>query len=378
MGGSASRPITLVSAPAGYGKTTLLRQWVADIAPVVRLDPAEITDYWQLWQQVSRALSLPAVTLILDDLHLLERDRSMGPLRDALRQASGTRRLVIATRSDPILALHEARLAGNVVELRAEDLAFDEDETRLFLAANHVAVSAEQARALWVHTEGWPAGLRLSTTPLSQAAHSEEAFSTLLHGDTAVGSYLMGQALSYTDDDLRDFLLKTSVSEFLDAELAEQLTGRSDSALLLERAYSRPGFLHRHPEQRWPYRYHPMFRALLLAELMRSAPNDVRRLSALTAEWFSREGEHVRAVPAAVQGQAWDVLAESVLVGSCLALATGDWGWVGTAIARLPAAHRGANLSVRLASALIKLGTGARTEAIAAASAILNDAPRAS
>ena len=134
--------------------------------------------------------------MILDDLHLLERDRSTGPLRDALRQASGTRRLVIATRSDPILALHEARLAGKVVELRAEDLAFDEDETRLFLAANHVAVSAEQARALWVHTEGWPAGLRLSTTPLSQAAHSDDAFSTLLHGDTAVGSYLMGQALS--------------------------------------------------------------------------------------------------------------------------------------------------------------------------------------
>jgi LuxR family transcriptional regulator, maltose regulon positive regulatory protein len=378
LGGSASRPITLISAPAGYGKTTLLRQWVADIAPVIRLDPAEITDYWQLWQQVSHALGLPAVTLILDDLHLLERDRSTGPLRDALRQASGTRRFVIATRSDPILALHEARLAGKVVELRAEDLAFDEDETRLFLAANHVAVSAEQARALWVHTEGWPAGLRLSTTPLSQAAHSDDAFSTLLHGDTAVGSYLMGQALSYTADDLRDFLLKTSVSEFLDAELAEQLTGRSDSALLLERAHSRPGFLHRHPEQRWPYRYHPMFRALLLAELMRSAPNDVRRLSALTAEWFSRQGEHVRAVPAAVQGRAWNVLAESVLVGSCLALATGDWGWVGSAIARLPAAHRDANLSVRLASALIKLGTGARTEAIAAASAILNDAPRAS
>ena len=345
---------------------------------MVRLDPAEITDYWQLWQQVSHALSQPTVTLIIDDLHLLERDRSTGPLRAALRRASATRRLVIATRSDPILALHEARLAGKVVELRADDLAFDEDETRLFLAANRVAVSTEQARALWVHTEGWPAGLRLSTTPLSQAAHAEEAFSTLLHGDTAVGSYLMGQALAYTADDLRDFLLKTSVSEFLDAELAEQLTGRSDSSLLLERAYSQPGFVHRHPEQRWPYRYHPMFRALLLAELMRSAPEEVRRLSALAADWFSRQGEHVRAVPAAVQAQAWDVLAESVLAGSCLALATGDWGWVGTAIARLPAAHRDANLGVRLASALIKLGTGARTEAMAAASAILNDAPRAS
>jgi LuxR family maltose regulon positive regulatory protein len=342
------------------------------------LDPAEVTDYWQLWQQVSHALSLPAATLILDDLHLLERDRSTGPLRDALRQAGRTHRFVIATRSDPIVALHEARLAGNVVELRAEDLAFDEDETRLFLTANHIAVSEEQARALWMHTEGWPAGLRLSTTPLSQATHSEEAFSTLLHGDTAVGSYLMGQALSYTANDLREFLLKTSVSEFLDAELAEQLTGRPDSALLLEQAYNQPGFLHRHPEQRWPYRYHPMFRALLLGELMRFAPDDVRRLSALAADWFSQQGEHVRAVPVAVQGQSWDVLAESVLAGSCLALATGDWGWVGSAIARLPAAHRDANLSVRLAAALIKLRTGGRTEAIASASAILRDASDAS
>ena len=186
----------------------------------------------------------------------------------------------------------------------------------------------------------------------------------------------MGQALSYTADDLRDFLLKTSVSEFLDAELAEQLTGRSDSALLLERAYSRPGFLHRHPEQRWPYRYHPMFRALLLAELMRSAPNDVRRLSALTAEWFSeRASTFVRyrrrcRVKRGMSSpsRSWSAHA---------------WRWrpgigdVGAAIARLPAAHRDANLSVRLASALIKLGTGT-AEAIAGASAILNDAPRAS
>src|SRR4029450_13787645 len=108
-------------------------QWVADITPVVRLDPAEITDYWQLWQQVSHALSLPAVTLILDDLHLFERDRSSGQRREARRRAGETRRLVIATRSDPILALHEARLAGMVVELRAEDFAFDADDTPLVL-----------------------------------------------------------------------------------------------------------------------------------------------------------------------------------------------------------------------------------------------------
>jgi LuxR family maltose regulon positive regulatory protein len=370
LGERPAQPITLVSAPAGYGKTTLLRQWTSASGPVIYLDPAEISDHWQLWQQVREALTLSTVTVIIDDLHLLEHDRGRGPLKDALRRANATRRLVIATRSDPILALHEARLAGKVREIRADELAFDEDETRRFLAANDITVSAEQAYALWVHTEGWPAGLRLSTTPLSRGPHTDEAFSSLLQGDTAVGSYLMGQALAYTADDLREFLLQTSVSEFLDAELAEKLTGRSDSALLLERAHVQPGFLHRLSEGRWPYRYHPMFRALLLAELMGAASGEVRRLSALAAEWFAGRGEHVRAAALAVQGQSWNVLAESILAGSCVALATGDGSWVRHALTQLPAAHLEADVHVRLASILLMIGTGARREALLAAAPI--------
>ena len=344
---------------------------------MVRLDPAEITDQWQLWQQVSEALGRSVVTVIIDDLHLLERDRGTVLLRNALRRAGGKRRLVIATRSDPILALHEARMAGKVLEIRADELAFDEDETQLFLAANHVAVSTEQAYALWVHTEGWPAGLRLSTTPLSSGAHSEEAFSTLLQGDSAVGSYLMGQALAYTADDLREFLLQTSVSEFLDAELAGALTGRTDSALMLEQAHIQPGFLHRLPDRRWPYRYHPMFRALLLAELMRSAPDEVRRLSAVAATWFSRHGEHVRAATLALQGRSWSVLAESVLAGSCAALVTGEWSWVRSTFAPLPDSDFEASLSVRLAAVLLKLASGARTEAMQASTALVKNSPPA-
>jgi LuxR family maltose regulon positive regulatory protein len=372
---SASEPITLVSAPAGYGKTTLLQQWAPDTGPVVRLDPVETTDGWELWRRITDALSIEAVTLIIDDVHLLEGKRSTWLLKDALHLADDMRHIVIATRRDPILALHAARLAGKVQEIRADDLAFDEDETRLFLRANDIAVSPEQAHALWLHTEGWPAGLRLSTTPLSHGAHSDPAFSTLLHGDTAVGSYLMGQALAYSTDDVRTFLLQTAVSEFLDVELAQELTGRSDAALLLERVRYQPGFLHQLTEGRWPYRYHPMFRALLLAELMRSSPEELRRLSARAAAWFSKQGEHIRAAPLAVQGQSWEALGEAVLAGSCVALGTGDWTWVRTEFGRPPPSRRDGDLSMLLSSVLISLGTGARMEAMASLSEILDGRP---
>ena len=374
--GSSASPITLVSAPAGYGKTTLLQQWAPDTGgPVVRLDPVETTDSWQLWRRITDALSLQAVTLIIDDVHLLEGNRSTWLLKDALYLADDMRHIVIATRRDPILALHAARLSGKVREIRADELAFDEDETRLFLTANNIVVSPEQTRALWLHTEGWPAGLRLSTTPLSHGAHSGDAFSTLLHGDTAVGSYLMGQALAYTADDVRTFMLQTAVSEFLDVELAQELTGRSDAALLLERVRHQPGFLHRLTGGRWPYRYHPMFRALLLAELMRSSPEELRRLSARAAGWFSKQGEHIRAAPLAVQGQSWEALGEAVLAGSCVALATGDWTWVSAEFARLPASRQDGDLGMSLSSVLISLGTGARMQAMASLSGILDGRP---
>ena len=314
------------------------------------------------------------VTVIIDDLHLLAGERNNQELTEVLRRAGGSKHLVIATRSDPIVALHEMRLAGEVREIRADELAFDESETEQFLAANEIVVTPEQTHALWIHTEGWPAGLRLSTTPLSRGADSQEAFSTLLHGDTAVGSYLMGQALAYTSDGLRDFLLRTSVTEFLDADLAQELSGRPDSALLLEQVHSQPGFLHRLSAGRWPYRYHPMFRALLLAELTRSAPAVARRLSSVAAARLLAHGEHTRSAQLARQGKAWKILGHAILAGSCVSLATGDWTWTRTESDRLPSSYQETSLSIRLSSALMMAETGARSEAMASVSALLSSA----
>ena len=118
-----------------------------------------------------------------------------------------------------------------------------------------------------------------------------------------------------------------------------------------------------------------MFRALLLAELMRSSPEEVPRLSARAAGWFSKQGEHIRAAPLALQGQSWEVLSEAVLAGSCVALATGDWTWVRAEFARLPLSRREGDLSMLLSSVLASIGTGARMEAMALLSAILDGRP---
>ena len=130
-------------------------------------------------------------------------------------------------------------------------------------------------------------------------AHSDDAFSTLLHGDTAVGSYLMGQALAYTAEDVRTFLLQTAVGERVPRRRACARTHRPLRCGVAVGTSALPaGFSPSAHGRPLALSYHPMFRALLLAELMRSSPEELRRLCRLqAAAWFSQQGEHIRAAP---------------------------------------------------------------------------------
>ena len=125
----------------------------------------------------------------------------------------------------------------------------------------------------------------------------------------------MGQALAYTLDDLREFLLQTSVSESLDAELAEKLTGRSDSALLLERARVQPGFLESTVRESLALSLPPDVSCPAACRTHGHGLGEVRRLSALAAEWFASHGEYARAAPLAVQGQSRGCLLTPILAG---------------------------------------------------------------
>ena len=219
--------------------------------------------------------------LIIDDVHLLEGSRSTWLLKDALHRAK-KRHIVLATRRDPILALHAARLAGKVREIRAHTCS-PSTKTRPACSSPRTTSPSAQSKHMRFgsHTEGWPAGLRLSTTPLSHGARSDDALSNLLHGDTAVGSYLMGQALGYTADDVRGFLLQTSVSEFLDVELAQELTGRSDCARYSSEYIRSRVFCIDSPVGDGPTVTTRCFVRCCLPSCCGRSPDEVQRLSAL-------------------------------------------------------------------------------------------------
>src|ERR1700760_1335514 len=167
--------------------------------------------------------------MIIDDLHELNSPDALTPLSRLLSNLPPNGRAILATRHDLPLGLHQLRLAGELTEIRAADLRFTERETRELLDASGIALSEAGAALLHQRTEGWAAGLRLAA--LSPASHPEpERFVTEFSGsDRMVTEYLLAEMLDRQPADVQDLLLRTSVLDQVNRELADVLTGRPGS-----------------------------------------------------------------------------------------------------------------------------------------------------
>ena len=326
--------MTIISAPAGSGKTSLLRAWadrpgqphrlaVMQVqrdqhdaqqfwlallsavrqasAPASRAEPPAATPDFNGRAMVDRVLSELAdqrgrLILVIDDLHELISPDALAQLTRLLTNLPGDVHAVLATRRDLPLRLHQLRLAGELAEIRAADLRFTERETRELLDASGIALSEAGAALLHQRTEGWAAGLRLAAISLAGHPDPERFVAEFSGSDRTVAEYLIAEMLERQPDDVKDLLLRTSLLDRVNGELADLLTGRPGSErILLELEDANAFVVSLDPERTW-FRYHHLFADLLRLELRRTLPEEVPALHRRAAEWFIQHGQVVDAI----------------------------------------------------------------------------------
>jgi LuxR family transcriptional regulator, maltose regulon positive regulatory protein len=264
--------VTVVSAPAGSGKTVLLRSWIgaaglaecAAWVPVGRderdpqrfwisvlgalrrtapgsglvreLAPAPELDGWAITERLLKDLAPPAepLWLVVDDAHELGADQALRQLELLVMRAPPRLRFVLATRRDLRLGLHRLRLEGELTEIRADDLRFTLAEARELLAAAGVQLSEPALGMLYARTEGWAAGRRLAA--LSLSGHPDPGrFAAEFSGtERTVADYLMAEVLNRQPGEVRRLLLRTSVLDRVNGELADLLTGDDGGERVLQ------------------------------------------------------------------------------------------------------------------------------------------------
>ena len=331
---AAARKVTIISAPAGSGKTSLLRAWadrqgqrhrlailqvqrnqqdaqqfwlaLLDVvrhasATAGRAGPPAATPDFNAPAMVDRVLSELAdagagLTLVIDDLHELTCPEAPAQLSRLLTNLPADVHAMLTTRYDLRLGLHQLRLAGELAEIRAADLRFTERETRMLLDASGIALSEAGAALLHQRTEGWAAGLRLAAISLAGHPDPERFVAEFSGSDRTVAEYLVAEMLERQPADVQDLLLRTSLLDRVNGELADLLTGRSGSErILLELADANAFVVPLDPERAW-FRYHHLFGDLLRLELRRTLPEEVPALHRRAAGWFIRQGQVVDAI----------------------------------------------------------------------------------
>jgi LuxR family maltose regulon positive regulatory protein len=370
-----ARRVVQVSAPPGSGKTVLLRSWIAEsgragCAAWVSV-PGEERDPQQLWISVTGALRATVtgsalvrgltaapdldgwlaverlledlasledrVWLVIDDLHDLCSPEALRQLELLIMRAPPALRFVLVTRHDLGLGLHRLRLAGELTEIRTADLHFSPAEARDLFAAAGIELPDAALALLYDRTEGWAAGLRLAA--LSLAGHPDpERFAAEFGGsERTVAEYLLAEVLERQSEEARRLLLRTSILDRVNGELADLLTGGSGAERILQQLEKSGAFVLSLDARRSWFRYHQLFADLLQLELRVSAPAELRALHTAAAGWYAEHGYPVEAVRHAEAAQDW-VLAARVLSDHWVGLGLNGLG--GTAhelLARFPA-----------------------------------------
>ena len=332
--------LTLVSAPAGFGKTTLLSDWLTNlernrpevgtgwlsldtgdndpvrllshlVAALARMGlPTEstanalqpgaatsavLTELVNAVAQAAEAAPDRRWVLVLDDYHVIEAVDVHEALAFLLEHLPDALQLAVATRSDPPWPLARLRSRGQLTEVRAADLRFTPQEAGEFLnRLMGLELTAAEVAALEDRTEGWVAGLQLAALSLRDVRDPSDvaAFIEDFAGSHRfVIDYLADEVLARQPDDVREFLLSTAVLDRLHADLCDAVTGRSDGAAMLEHLERGNLFLVPLDDRRTWFRYHHLFADVLRARLLADRPDRVPTLHRNASGWYAARGD---------------------------------------------------------------------------------------
>jgi LuxR family transcriptional regulator, maltose regulon positive regulatory protein len=323
---SQAAPFVCVVAPAGYGKTTLLGQWAErtgdrvawvsvdrhDNDPVVlltylavALDRVEPID-----SGVFQALTAPGVSVlatavprfasavsqmtepvavVLDHLELLDNRECLDAVAELAKRLPAGSQLVLASRRTPPLPVALLRAQGHLVEVGVDELAMDEREARALLEGAGVGLADAEAAELVGRTEGWPVGLYLAALALKAGGQHHAGFG-FTGDDRFMADYVQSELLAHLPPELMTFLTRTAVLERLSGPLCDAVLATSGSGRILSSLEESNLLLMALDRQRDWYRYHQLFRELLLAELERREPELVHGLHTRAATWYEANG----------------------------------------------------------------------------------------
>ena len=332
--------MTLISAPAGTGKTVAIATWAASgraPGPVIWIEVGDLgTSVAGLWATLIKALRRAGVwvrqkpadavagmyptvvdelsgevaehreplTVVLDCNDELPADTAAA-LHQLLVGAAGRLRLVLLCRADPLLPLHRYRLAQSVVEVRMADLAFTTAEARELLLRRGVDLSPDVVESVNERTHGWAAGLLLAAMSMAGTRDPVRSAQELSGAAGPIAEYLLAEVLEKQPATVRDALLRSSLVEVLRPGLIEVLIGEGGARALamLSRGSA---FVDEVPAQPGWYRYHPLFRELLCAQFNYESPDEAVRLRMAVADWYAENGLLDDAVRTAIAVSAWD------------------------------------------------------------------------
>ena len=345
--------LTLISAPPGFGKTTVLAEWLAAsdsddrVTAWVSLDPTD-NESGSFWESVATAIDrvipdagatiallqdaqLPPIetvmtmlvnelggagtdiVLVLDDYHAIEAGEIHDQVAYLLEHVPPSAHIVITTRSDPPFPLARLRAQGQLVEVRAVDLRFSRDETAAYLNGTAgLDLDASQVAALEERTEGWIAALQLAALSMQGRDDVAGFIAGFTGDDRFVVDYLVEEVLERQPDDVRRFLLLTCILDRMTGALCDAVTGSAGGQATLEVLDRRNLFVIPLDARREWYRYHHLFADVLRARLMREEPDRILDLHRRASRWYEQRGEQSDAIRHALAGEDYERAADMI------------------------------------------------------------------